>query len=95
MAIACGSICADLKPSGATRTEPFRGQARAVVVGRSGSLQQSVGDRRPRLARPLHELRQLTRPRYLACERNCFFQIFSSSAATAGGGLPFKVDLPF
>ena len=33
--------------------------------------------------------------RYFGCERNCFFHIFSSSAATAGGGLPIKVDLPF
>jgi len=33
--------------------------------------------------------------RYFGCNRNCFFHSFSSSAATAGEGLPIKVDLPF
>ena len=40
------------------------------------------------------EIRYIRSGRYFGCDRNCFFHSFSSSAATAGEGLPIKVDLP-
>jgi hypothetical protein len=49
------------------------------------------------MAERLPSLQQLDRCKanYFGCERNSDFHSFSNSAATAGGGDPISVDLPF